>query len=122
MIICKRQPSTKCYICGEPITSLCDATRKDGKPCDIPMCDNHRNRITTDVDVCRYHNYPKYIEQALENRILREKARWHFVEECKKQNIRVLPGHHPDFSTKEEVDEWIAFRNSLRELFDETNI
>lgn len=117
MIICKRKPKTKCYICGKPMTSLCDATRKDGKPCDMPMCDEHRNRIATDLDVCKYHNYPKYIEQARENRIMREEAKLYFIEEYQKQDFRVVPGHWPDFVTKEEVDKWIDFqKNSTKSI------
>ncbi|MCK9470703.1 MAG: hypothetical protein M0Q88_02990 [Bacilli bacterium] len=123
MIKCSRKPSTRCYVCGKPMTSLCDATRKDGKPCDMPMCDEHRNRIATDLDVCKYHNYPKYIEQARENRIKREEARLYFIEEYQKQDFRVVPGHWPDFATKEDVDKWIDFQNKVlemsRELFNE---
>lgn len=121
MRIVKRQ--TRCYICGKQMTSLCDATKKDGTPCDMPMCDEHRVRIATDLDVCKYHNYPKYIEQARENRIMREEAKLYFIEEYQKQDFRVVPGHWPDFATKEEVDKWIEFQKSLmeanNELFEE---
>ncbi len=60
-----------CHACGNPFTSLCDATREDGKPCDLPMCDEHKNRIGEDTDVCKFHNYPTYIEQAKKNRVER---------------------------------------------------
>lgn len=116
MIICKRKPKTKCYICGKPMTSLCDATRKDGKPCDMPMCDEHRNRIATDLDVCKYHNYPKFIEQARENRIMREDARLYFKDKYKEINTRMLGDMLLDFATKEEVDEWIDKRKELDRL------
>lgn len=115
-IACSRNKTNKCYVCGRPSTSLCDATRKDGKPCNIRMCDEHRNRIAVDLDVCKYHNYPKFIEQARENRILREEARLHFIEEYQKQEFRVAPGHEPDFATVEEVDEWIDMHNKMLEI------
>lgn len=31
----------------------------------------------------------------------------YFVLKYKDANFRVVPGHWPDFKTKEEVDEWI---------------
>lgn len=105
-LACSRE-NNKCYVCGKPMTSLCDATRKDGKPCDNPMCDEHRNMIATDLDVCDYHNYPKYTEQARQNRINREEARIYFIERYKESNFRVVPGHWPDFATVEEVDDWM---------------
>lgn len=67
-IACSRRKNTRCHVCGKPMTALCDATRKDGRPCDNPMCDEHKHTVGPDVDVCEYHNSPKYIESALKNR------------------------------------------------------
>lgn len=119
MIECYVRKSKSCHICGKPMTSLCDATRKDGKPCDLPMCDEHRVRVAVDLDVCKYHNYPKYIEQARDNRIMREEAKLYFIEEYQKQDIRVAPGHWPDFATKEEVDKWIEGLRVQKEIMEE---
>ena len=124
MIKCYARKSKVCYICGKPMTSLCDATRKDGRPCDIPMCDEHRNRVgedLDDVDVCDYHNYPKYIKQATENRKILDDVMVYFYEEYQKQDIRVVAGHWPEFKTKKEVDDWIngleIHNKMMRELF-----
>ena len=65
-IMCTR--TVRCHVCGKPHTALCDATKANGKPCDLPMCDDHKHTVGVDTDVCRYHNYPKYIKQAIENR------------------------------------------------------
>lgn len=123
---CRKRPKTRCYVCGKPMTSLCDATRKNGKPCDVPMCDEHRNRVGTDVDVCHYHNYPNHIKKAYENRIERAKARLYFVEKYKKQDFGLVLGHYPDFATKEEVDKWMDFQKAAlktsKELSNETEI
>lgn len=97
------------------MTSLCDATKKDGTPCNLPMCDKHRHRVGDDIDVCQYHNHPKYIEQAKKNRAEREEARKYFFEEYQKQDFRVFPGHWPDFASKEEVDKWIDMQNKMME-------
>ena len=64
----------KCHICGRPYTSLCDATNKDGEPCDLPMCDTHRNRVGLDVDVCDVHDNHIDREQAKKNRHESKKA------------------------------------------------
>lgn len=69
-ITCSR--TLKCHVCGKPYTSLCDATRNDGTPCDNPMRDEHRITVGEDTDVCIYHNKTKFIEQAIKNRIARE--------------------------------------------------
>ncbi len=122
MVVCSRDTKNRCYICGAPSVALCDATKKDGTPCDLPMCEKHRNRVGDDIDICQYHNYPKYIKQAKENRAKREEARKYFIEEYQKQNFRVVPGHWPDFATKEEVDKWIDMQKKMlaaaREFFD----
>lgn len=111
-----------CYVCGKPMTSLCDASKKDGTPCDLPMCDEHRHRVGKDVDVCGYHMHPKYVSQARKNRAEREEARKYFIEEYQKQDFKVVPGHWPDFATKKDVDKWIDMQNNImkaaRELFD----
>lgn len=72
------------------------------------MCEEHRNRVADDldVDVCGFHNRPGHIAQAIENRAKREEAREYFIDKYSRANFRVVPGHWPDFSTKEEVDEW----------------
>lgn len=68
-IMCYRNKSSqKCHVCGKPSIALCDATRKDGKMCNAPMCEEHRHRVAEDTDVCHYHNKPKYIKTAIENR------------------------------------------------------
>lgn len=112
-IACSREKKNKCYACGRPSTSLCDATRKDGKPCDLPMCDFHRNRVgdkLIDVDVCHYHNSAKYKKQAIKNRKkLKEDMRSvanRFKERTENSSFKLVPGHYPDFTTAEEVDEW----------------
>lgn len=120
--ICSRDKKTVCHVCGKPMTSLCDATKKDGTPCDIPMCDEHRHTVGLDTDVCCYHNYPKYIKQALENRKERAKKEKegniykiapeiedYFIEQYGKSDIRVVPGHWPVMKTKEDVDKWISY-------------
>lgn len=106
----QHHPSTRCYICGKPMAARCDATKKDGKPCNLPMCEEHRNRVADDldVDVCGFHNRPGHIAQAIENRAKREEAREYFIDKYSRANFRVVPGHWPDFSTKEEVDEWFV--------------
>lgn len=71
-ISCSRGKVPTCHVCGKPYTSLCDATKKDGKSCGLPMCDEHRNSVGEDVDVCKFHNYPVYIEIAKSNRVKRD--------------------------------------------------
>lgn len=74
MIVCSRDRS-RCHVCGKPATSLCDATKRDGYPCDAPMCEEHRHRVGEDTDVCKYHNRPNFIKQAIENRKERERVK-----------------------------------------------
>ena len=82
-IACSRGRSQQvCHVCGKPMETLCDATRKDGRPCDIPMCAEHSHRVAEDTDVCKYHNYPKFIEQAIKNR---EKSNADEVAELEEQ-------------------------------------
>lgn len=102
-ISCTRKGDKKniCHICGKPMTALCDATRKDGKPCDIPMCDEHRYTVGDDTDVCMYHNSPKYIKQAKENRIKREETKIEEVFEMEKQSRMFL--EYAKFQNKEVV-------------------
>jgi hypothetical protein len=113
---------TRCYVCGKPMTALCDATRKDGKPCNAPMCDEHKNTIGPDMDVCEYHNHPKYTKQAINNRVKRDDARKYFQKKMKDEDFGIVPGHHPDFATITEVDKWISIQKELlkvsREIFD----
>lgn len=108
-----------CYVCGRRSVSLCDASKENGEPCDMPMCEEHRNKIGVDLDVCEYHSNKKDILQAGENRVKREDAKEYFIQEYLKQDIRVVPGHWPDFATKEEVDDWLEKQNKHYKLFDE---
>lgn len=48
----------------------------------------------------------------------------YFLEKYKKANFRVVPGHWPEFETKEQVDKWInrmekllshAFENAFKQ-------
>ena len=103
----------KCYVCGKPYTSLCDATNENMEPCNMPMCDNHRNRVSDglDIDVCDKHNNPKDIEQAKKNRIERERARLYFRERYFAEIELRKPGDmFYDPATKKEVDDWIEKR------------
>lgn len=68
VLLCSRRSSRVCHICGSPMVALCDATKKDGAPCNAPLCEKHRYKVGEDVDVCKYHNHPKYIQTALKNR------------------------------------------------------
>jgi L-arabinose isomerase len=40
----------------------------------------------------------------------------YFMEKYKKASFRMVPGHWPDFKTKEEVDKWIDFMESMRKV------
>jgi hypothetical protein len=70
MISCTR--TRRCVSCVKPATSYCDSYKKDGTPCDLPLCDDCKITVAEDTDVCKYHNYPKYIESALERRKVME--------------------------------------------------
>lgn len=48
-----------------------------------------------------------------------DEVRKYFHEEYAKINIQVVPGHWPNFKTKEEVDKWIKCMKKLEEHFDE---
>ena len=62
MIICTRgQRSKPCHICGSPSTGLCDYPIGNGKTCDKPMCNDCRNTIGDNLDVCQEHNNPRDI-------------------------------------------------------------
>ena len=41
----------------------------------------------------------------------------YFIEKYKKANIKLVPGHWPDFKSKEEVDRWISILEKSKELF-----
>jgi hypothetical protein len=41
----------------------------------------------------------------------------YFFEQCKKNDIKVVPGHWPDFKTKEDVDKWINLMTSMFEKY-----
>lgn len=98
-----------CYVCGQPRTALCDAVKLDGKPCDAPLCDKHKLRISYDTHVCPRHEGEEFAAGTLERR----EALLYYAEKCPYQ---MVPGHHPDhFCTKDEVDEHIKQQD---ELFD----
>jgi hypothetical protein len=42
----------------------------------------------------------------------------YFTEQYKKANFRVVPGHWPDFTSKEEVDDWISDMNIILNFFE----
>lgn len=52
-----------------------------------------------------------------------DEVRKYFYEEYQKINVRVTPGHYPNFKTKDEVDKWIDFmkkvEDNFRDLFNE---
>ena len=91
----------------------CDATKKDGTLCNLPMCDKHANKVEDDTHVCHFHNSRRYIEQAKENRGKRAEARRYFMERYSQLPFRVIPGHWPDFASKEEVDRWIDLHQKI---------
>lgn len=37
----------------------------------------------------------------------------YFLNQCKKNDIRIVPGHHPDFKNKSEIDKWINIMLSM---------
>lgn len=37
----------------------------------------------------------------------------YFLEKYEKSKFTIIPGHHPDFKTKEEVDKWIKRMDSI---------
>lgn len=41
----------------------------------------------------------------------------YFFEKYEKASFRVVPGHWPDFQTKEEVDEYIDATEKIMEAF-----
>lgn len=104
--------SKGCHICGKPMVTLCDATREDGKACNLPMCKEHSHHVGEDIDVCNYHNYPTYIKEAIEKR----EVQLYFEERYKEANFRVVPGHWPEFKTKKDVDHWINDMEQLSSL------
>jgi len=119
MVVCSREPQKRCHVCGKPMVALCDATKRDGQPCDLPMCKEHRHTVGKDVDVCKYHNSPKYIKTALENRREMEEAGKYFLEQYQKASFRVVPGHWPEFRSKKEVDKWIKASETISENFED---
>jgi hypothetical protein len=40
----------------------------------------------------------------------------YFAEQYQKTNFRLMPGHWPDFHTKEEVDKWISSMECIGEI------
>lgn len=55
-----------------------------------------------------------------------DEVREYFHQEYKNINVEVVPGHWPNFKTKEEVDKWIQFmtkvEKSIHDVFDEKSI
>lgn len=51
-------------------------------------------------------------------KIENEEVRKYFHEEYNKINVRVVPGHWPNFKTKDEVDEWICHMKKLESEWD----
>jgi hypothetical protein len=41
----------------------------------------------------------------------------YFKREYEKSNIRVVPGHWPDFKDKDHVDKWIKTMESIFDIF-----
>lgn len=48
-----------------------------------------------------------------------DEVRKYFHQEYAKINIQVVPGHYPNFKTKEEVDKLIEHMKNLEKDFDE---
>lgn len=42
----------------------------------------------------------------------------YFYEKYKKSKIKVVPGHWPNFKTKEEVDKWFKFLKITEKWFE----
>ena len=40
----------------------------------------------------------------------------YFAEQYQEAKFRVVPGHWPDFKSKEEVEQWIKFGNGIGKL------
>ncbi len=51
--------------------------------------------------------------------IKNDEVRKYFHEQYAKINIQVVPGHWPNFQTKEEVDKWIKHMKKLEEHWEE---
>ena len=47
----------------------------------------------------------------------RDEVMAYFLERYEKSIFRVVPGHWPDFKTKEEVDEYIDTTEKIMEAF-----
>lgn len=45
-------------------------------------------------------------------------VREYFYQEYAKSNIKVTPGHWPNFKSRKEVDEWINHLQKLESMFD----
>lgn len=44
----------------------------------------------------------------------------YFLEQCKIAGVGVVPGHHPDFKSKEHVDTWIKLMlKAFEDFFDD---
>lgn len=49
-------------------------------------------------------------------KLVNEEVMEYFKAKYQQASFRVVPGHWPNFQTKEEVDEWINSMNELSEL------
>jgi len=47
---------------------------------------------------------------------MNEEIRKYFLEKYFAQDMRVVPGHNPDFKSKEEVDEWIKTLETIKDF------
>jgi hypothetical protein len=72
MIVCTRtKPTAKKCDCGKKADAFCDAVVNiDGRirTCDKPLCNEHRNTVADDTDVCEEHNNEISVKLAIENR------------------------------------------------------
>lgn len=45
----------------------------------------------------------------------------YFREQYGRASFRVVPGHWPDFKSKEEVDKWMVMMQKMRDFFIDKN-
>ena len=46
-----------------------------------------------------------------------DEVKKYFMEQYEKSDIRVVPGHWPDFKSKEEVDKWLNLMESMAKKY-----
>ena len=98
----------RCYICGKPAVKLCDYPG-----CNKPMCLEHACHIGSDNDVCKEHFNKIDIEKSKENRKKLKEIENYFYQQYENSSFRVVPGHWPEFKSKEEVDRWIELNEQI---------